>query len=632
VPGQQQHAGVQQSPQQQWQQLGNTPALQADISQTWINQQSIVPGDQQGTPGIPVAHVADTSVAADTKQLRKRHNSAARGSLQHHTHRHTHQQQQQPQNMDPSDLAAAFLRLLKQQQAATVQQEARHTHSGTGSGIGSSHLLSSQSSPQPPTAASSPLWDEHYYQQLLQHTQLLLPQLHPRQASLIVYAAAKLGKPLTQQLLDALLLQRLQAHQLQQLPPAGLTNVLWALAVMGYSPGEKWMGGFYAASSSSSTSTSSSSSRSSSRSNTSTSSSRSRSGGSSMSSSIGMASLNRHQLCSLLWSLGCLQERPPAEWLQELLAALRPHLQDLAPSELSNVLWGLAQLGYRPRKGWAKEWFMASSRFLNSQGARAAATAANADAAGAVQDSVDAGSQSREKQQQQQRDELPQQGPTFSADHLACIAGSLGLLRLNPRSGHWLRSFRRAVVQQLPRMRGAHVATILCGLAKRRSSQPPHWVWLLVARQLQLLVAQRQQQQQRTGLSLETAGEQDTAAAAAAAADHHTACQQQLQPADIAATVWALPWLLYPTAVLWKGNEAHSAALKALAAASLPLLPSCSAAELVQLAVGFAGLRFYPGAHWLKVHENAVAAWYSGMTAANRARLRAAVKVMWSDG
>jgi hypothetical protein len=285
---------------------------------------------------------------------------------------------------------------------------------------------------------------------------------------------------------------------------------------------------------------------------------------------------------------------------------------------------------------------MASSRVLNSQGAGAAATAANADAAGALQDSVDAGSQSREKQQQQ-HEELPQQGPTFSADHLACIAGSLGLLRLNPRSGHWLRSFRCCVVQQLPRMRGAHVATILCGLAKRRSSQPPHWVWLLVARQLQLLVAQRQQQQQqqlvlqqqqRTGLPLETAAEQDTAAAAAAA-NYHTASQQQqqqLQPADIAATVWALPWVLYPTAVLWKANEAHSAALKALAAASLPLLPSCSTAELVQLAVGFAGLQFYPGAHWLKVHENAVAARYSGMSAANRARLRAAVKVMWSDG
>jgi hypothetical protein len=636
VPRQQQHAGVQQSPQQQWQQAGDTPALQRDISQTWINQQRIVAEDQQqGTTGSTVAHLADSSLAASTKQVRKRHKAAAGRPLQHGNHQHTQQQQQQqqPQDMNPSNLAAAFLRLLKQQQqqqAATIQQQAHHTHSGTSS----SSLPSLQSSPQPPSAAPSIPWDQHYYQQLLQQTQLLLRQLQPRQASLIVYAAAKLGRPPGQPLLAALLQQRLQEHQLQQLPPAGLTNVLWALAVMRYSPEQHWMAGFYSASSNSSSSI------------TSTSSSSSSSGGSSMSSSSGMASLNRHQLCSLLWSLGSLQERPPAEWLQQLLAALRPHLQELQPSELSNVLWGLAQLGYRPRKGWAKEWFRASNRVLIAQGARAAAAAVDADAAGAVHDSYNAKAQSsreqrsdclRQQQLQQQLEELSGQGPVFSSDHLACIAGSLGLLRLNPRSGHWLKSFRRCVVQQLPRMRGAHVATILCGLAKRRNSQPPHWVWLLVARQLQLLEAQQQQQQQQRTMppSVDTAVQQDTTAAAAAA-NNHTAYQQQqqeqLQPADIAATVWALPHVLCPSAVAWKANAAHSAALKALAAASLPLLPSCSAAELVQLAVGFAGLRFYPGAHWLKVHENAVAARYSGMSPANRARLRAAVRELWSDG
>jgi hypothetical protein len=526
--------------------------------------------------------------------------------------------------MNPSDLAAAFLRLLKQQQAATAQQQAHHTHSSNSS---SPFLQSSAET----SAAVEVLWDEHYYQELLHHTQLLLAQLKPRQASLILYAAAKLGKPPGQQLLAALLQQLLQEQQLQQLPPAGLTNVPWALAMMGHSPGQQWMEGFYAASSSSSNGSSSSSiSRRSSSSSSGVSSTSSMAGGS------GIASLNRHQLCSLVWSLGCLQERPPAEWLQQLLAALRPQLQKLQPSELTNVLWGLAQLGYRPSKGWAKEWFSASSRVMDNQDDIAVATAAAAaDAAGALQDSVDAKPQSssrvqqhraHQRQQQQQREESSSQGPTFSTDHLACIAGSLGLLRLDPRSGHWLKSFRHCVLQQLPRMRGAHVATILCGLAKRRSSQPPHWVWLLVARQLQLLQAL----QQRTGPPM--AAQHSTPAAAANYSTAYWQQQQQLQPADIAATVWALPRVLYPTAVLWKTNAAHSAALKALAAASLPLLPSCSAAELVQLAVGFAGLRFYPGAHWLKVHENAMAARYSGLSPANRARLRAAVRVMWSDG
>lgn len=393
--------------------------------------------------------------------------------------------------------------------------------------------------------------------------------------------------------------------------------MLWALAVIGYSPGQQWMAGFYAASCSSS-------------------------------SSSGVDSLNRHQLCSLLWSLGSLQERPPAEWLQQLLAALRPHLQELQPSELASVLWGLAQLGYRPSKGWAKEWFSASSAVLHRQ---AGTAAADEDAVAGGHHAQGSTSQPGSRQQLQQRGQQPQpQGLGFSSDHLACIAGSLGLLRLDPRSGHWLRSFRRCIVQQLPRMRGAHVATVLCGLAKRRSSQPPHWVWLVVARQLQLLQGQ-QQQQQRTGLPASAAAaavrEVQTAAEEAEGAEGAAgqgtvefrattaATQQQqllLQPADIAATVWALPRLLYPTAALWKTSPAHSATLKALAAASLPLLPSCSAGELVQLAVGFAGLRFYPGAHWLKVHENAVAARYSSMSPANRQRLRAAVRVMWSDG
>jgi hypothetical protein len=81
----------------------------------------------------------------------------------------------------------------------------------------------------------------------------------------------------------------------------------------------------------------------------------------------------------------------------------------------------------------------------------------------------------------------------------------------------------------------------------------------------------------------------------------------------------------------WAADARHAALVKQLATISLPLLPECSVAELVQLAVGFARLGFYPGVHWLKSHENAVARHRLALTDVNRWRLQAAMRRLWHD-
>lgn len=545
-------------PEKQQQQEQHCNHQHTQLHQQLQQQQQAVQQDLDALSGHPVhrPHFQQLSQQAQQGEDEEQRQPAE----QHYqaSYREAWQQEQQGvEQVTPGDLTAAFVQLLKQHSAAKAARQLGLTGSST------------------TEAATAAVWDEQRWQQLVQSVQHLLPHLQPHQGSLIAYAAAKLGRPFAPQLLSTLLQQQLQQRQLQLLPAAGLTNMLWAVAVVSHSPSPHWMASFYAAC-----------------------------------SSRALAAFNHHQLTSILWCLGRLTERPPAEWLQLLLAALRPGLPLLSPSELANTLWGLAQLGYRPSKAWAKDWFMASNRIFGY----------------------------------------------CTPDHLACIAGSLGLLRLDPRSGHWLRQYRSELVRRLPAMRAAHVATVMCGLAKRCSSQPPHWVWLLVARQLQLLDEQRQRQQ-RT-IAAAAGADADSAAAprqmqldeplpqqqAAEAIANHSGsstskegwlssqCRTFIRSADIAATVWALPRLLYPTAAAWKSQPANAAQLKALAAASLPLLSACSAGELVQLAVGFAGLRFYPGAHWLKVHENAVAVQYRQLSAANKMRLRAAVRIMWSDG
>jgi hypothetical protein len=182
---------------------------------------------------------------------------------------------------------------------------------------------------------------------------------------------------------------------------------------------------------------------------------------------------------------------------------------------------------------------------------------------------------------------------------------SLGVLRLTLASGSWLTALRAIVGQQLHAMQPRHIATILCGLAKRRSATPPHWLRVVLKHQLLLL------------------GDASSGSSSVGALEP--------RPRDVAAIVWSLPLLLHPTAVEWAAQQDNAVMLRQLATISLPLLRACSLGELVQLAVGFARLGFYPGAHWLKTHENAVAQHRLSLADLNRVRLQAAMRRLWKD-
>jgi hypothetical protein len=410
---------------------------------------------------------------------------------------------------------------------------------------------------------------------LLQDAAVLAPQLQPHQASLILYVCAKCRLLCTQQLLHGLM-QQLLPSQLHQLPPAGLVNAAWALAVLHADPGATWMDAFYAvvgrslasgragqhpADSTQGEMTASSTGSAVERLNIS--SNGSCSGGRRDSTAAGF---NRHQLVQLLWAVAMLKRRPPPAWLQDLLSALQPQLQVLGATELTNVIWALAQIGFRPGRLWLDAWFLASRRAL----------------------------------------------PACNPDTLACQAASLGVLRVTLGNGSWLVAFRAATVQQLHSLLPHHIGSIFCGLAKRRSPAPPHWVRLLLLQQLQLMEAGV------GGPRYSTRGTSEEAS--------------DFSARNLAATAWSLPLLLYPTAVDWAAQQDNAALLKRLAAASLPLLAQCSVGQLVQLATGFARLGFYPGAHWLKSHENAVAQHKLSLTDVNRLRLQVAARQLWKDG
>jgi hypothetical protein len=434
----------------------------------------------------------------------------------------------------PGSLTSAFVKLL-QHQTATLPAASSSSQSG-----------------------STERHEQQQIGKLLHSAADLLTHLQPHQASLILYVCAKRQLPCSQQLLFGLL-QQLQPHQLQQLPPAGLVNALWALAVLQLNPGKAWMDAVYANSGSRSSSCVDAAGSLTRASRSSAPPNNRRGNCTPCNSSHCLCAFNKHQHVQLLWSVARLQERPPGVWLQGVLAALQPQLQTLSPTELTNAIWAVARIGFRPGRQWLGVWFLASRRAL----------------------------------------------PHSSADCIACQVASLGVLRLTLSSGGWLGVLRAAVGQQLHTMQSRHIATVLCGLAKRRSAAPPHWLRIVLKQQLLLL--------------------------GGASSGGSSAGVFEPRPRDVAATVWSLPLLLHPTAVEWGAQQDNAVMLRQLAAISLPLLRSCSSGELVQLAVGFARLGFYPGAHWLKTHENAVAQHRLSLADVNRVRLQAAMRRLWKD-
>uniref|UniRef100_A0A7S3QYQ3 Uncharacterized protein n=1 Tax=Dunaliella tertiolecta TaxID=3047 RepID=A0A7S3QYQ3_DUNTE len=108
--------------------------------------------------------------------------------------------------------------------------------------------------------------------------------------------------------------------------------------------------------------------------------------------------------------------------------------------------------------------------------------------------------------------------------------------------------------------------------------------------------------------------------------------------ADVASLVWAIP-LVSKHYTTWLAVQ-HSSLLHALADFTLPHLTTCAARgstsgqqlcgprQLVQLAVGFTRLRFYPGAEWMRRHRAASIAVQHAFTSTDRAQIRAAYQAL----
>jgi hypothetical protein len=346
--------------------------------------------------------------------------------------------------------------------------------------------------------------DEEHWQQLVEQALSLSAQLQPNQWSQILYVCAKVGRNEPDLVQTALYFLQPSLHLLS---PMGLTNSLWAIAVLSARPSADLLSSYCAA------------------------------------ATQNVLNLNPHQAATLLWSLGKLQYRPPIELLRSLLSCLKRSYAQLSNTELSNIAWALGRLKFRPNRRWMKSYYYHTQPLL----------------------------------------------PTLNPHQLACTLASLASVEVTPPNS-WTMALLQSLKQQLPAAALRQLATILCALAKRRLLLSPFWLHQLLQHVQQQLLAH---------------GAPTPAAAK-----------------DIAALVWSLPYLANPTGP--QLGLQHRRLLQQLAAAVLPHLGRLEPGVLVQLVVGFMGLRFNPGVHWMKVHENACAARQAELTPKNKERLRRA--------
>ncbi|GLC39297.1 hypothetical protein PLESTB_001574800 [Pleodorina starrii] len=103
-------------------------------------------------------------------------------------------------------------------------------------------------------------------------------------------------------------------------------------------------------------------------------------------------------------------------------------------------------------------------------------------------------------------------------------------------------------------------------------------------------------------------------------------CLTASQPSDVAALVWALPYITYPYTQLYVRR--HRRLLLDLAIATQPSLPSLEPPQLVQLADGFARLGQLPGAEWMRLHREACIRLKPRFSESNRRKIRQAYAVM----
>ncbi|KAF5826885.1 hypothetical protein DUNSADRAFT_1818 [Dunaliella salina] len=126
-------------------------------------------------------------------------------------------------------------------------------------------------------------------------------------------------------------------------------------------------------------------------------------------------------LAELLWSVGALGHRPGRAWMEAFAVAAAAALPDFGADDLARLVWAMAAVREEaPAGAWMDRFFTVTSVHL-------------ADA-------------------------------SFSAHHLALIAGGLAVLRARPRA-EWLARFADQVLASLHEARGVHLAKILSSLA-----------------------------------------------------------------------------------------------------------------------------------------------------------------------
>ncbi|GLI70875.1 hypothetical protein VaNZ11_015895 [Volvox africanus] len=98
------------------------------------------------------------------------------------------------------------------------------------------------------------------------------------------------------------------------------------------------------------------------------------------------------------------------------------------------------------------------------------------------------------------------------------------------------------------------------------------------------------------------------------------------QASDVAAMVWALPYITYPYTELFVRR--HRRLLLDFAIVTQASLPSLNPSQLVQLVDGFARLQQLPGAEWMRQHREACIRLKSRFSEVNRRKIRQAYALM----
>ncbi|GIL60350.1 hypothetical protein Vafri_14966 [Volvox africanus] len=175
----------------------------------------------------------------------------------------------------------------------------------------------------------------------------------------------------------------------------------------------------------------------------------------------------------------------------------------------------------------------------------------------------------------------------FSPSQLVDLVWSIGRGRRVP-TGPWRREMAAALLAAAPRLVPWQAARAAAALAKLRVTVP-----------------------YKVASAMLTALHSNLTAA---------------QASDVAAMVWALPYITYPYTELFVRR--HRRLLLDFAIITQAALPSLQPSQLVQLADGFARLQQLPGAEWMRLHREACIRLKSRFSEVNRRKIRQAYASM----